>query len=88
MRRRFTILLVVLCVGGVNNLAILTCDGNLTITGGTLNLEADSAVGPDGILTLSGGSLNINGSFPVAGTFEWTGGQAAGDEGFVVEPDR
>ena len=56
-------------------------NGDLTITGGTINVTGQSPFDYDGTLTHTGGKLIVNGSETTEVTNQYAGGQQGGPGG-------
>ena len=61
---------------GTTTIASLQCAENLTVAGGTLNVDGSSQL--DGTLTISGGTLGGSGPVTVTGALNWTTGTMGG----------
>ena len=55
-------------------------NGDITITGGTIDITAQSATDFDGTGTLSGGTLTVNGSEVTELTSQMMGGMGGGGQ--------
>ncbi len=68
---------------GTSTINSLTSQENLTLSGGTLNISAASAI--NAAFTLSGGTLGGSGTVTITGAVSWTAGAMSGSGQTIIE---